>query len=302
MFIRSSYVAPTHKTRSPKESAQHLGDPGLVGRRNLLRDRGNNRQRKKQNTQAQGSIQDDSPRSESLLLLTIGALMRPHSHDHTRQLGNAHRDGHEDEGDHDKHAEQERVLRRRSNFAEHREQADEQRSTHHQQARDSDPNRFRTRAAKEALKQGETSKQDRSATHSEETDKADRVVDKTRRRDDAGAAKEESIRTHSQRAIPELRAILGVASPHEPGNDTRQMNDPRDAGYGQDRTDKLTVAHHRRTAGNGEASAGTHLVKKEADRTMKPPMITASPKSAQAKDSPRIVRNTRLLGTGAGPV
>ena len=42
--------------------------------------------------------------------------------------------------------------------------------------------------------------------------------------------------------------------------------------------------------------------KTEVDRTMKPPMITASPASAQNKDSLRIVRNTRLLGAGAGPL
>ena len=42
--------------------------------------------------------------------------------------------------------------------------------------------------------------------------------------------------------------------------------------------------------------------KTEVDRTMKPPMITASPKSAQAKDNLCIIRNTRLLGTGAGPL
>ena len=39
------------------------------------------------------------------------------------------------------------------------------------------------------------------------------------------------------------------------------MNDPRRAGYGQEGTDKLAVAHNRKLAGNDEVSAGVHLVK-----------------------------------------
>ena len=160
-------------------------------------------------------------------------------------MDEARRDGHVEADGHDNQAGQERVFQRRSDVVDRRNQADKHRSTHHQQARDTHPNRFRTRAAKEAFEQGETRRQDRTATHSEENSETAWAVSKAHGRDDTGAAKEESIHTHSQRAAPKLRALLGVPSPHEPGDDTRQMNGPRDAGYGQDRTDELIVAHHR---------------------------------------------------------
>ena len=80
------------KTRSPEEDAQHLGDPGLVRRRNLLRERGKNHQGEEKHAPAQGHVQDYSSPGKRPLGLAVGVPTRPYTHDQARQLGDAHRD------------------------------------------------------------------------------------------------------------------------------------------------------------------------------------------------------------------
>ena len=98
----------------PEEGAQHLGDPGLVRRRNLLRERGKNHQGEEKHAPAQGHVQDYSSPGKRPLGLAVGVPTRPYTHEQARQLDKARRDGHVDADGHDNQRGQEGSPRRRS--------------------------------------------------------------------------------------------------------------------------------------------------------------------------------------------